>query len=151
MKGALAIARVELARFARDRGNVFFVFILPLMLVFVIGSQFGGSGGGSVTISGADSALRTELVRELEDAGLTVAHAQHDEMLEQVARGRTGAGIVIDPLDASRYDAGQPVEVAVIGGSGANGTAVVAQVRVAVSAVDLRRTCLLYTSDAADE
>ena len=148
MKGALAIALVELRRFARDKGNLFFVFVLPLMLVFLIGLQFGGSGGGSVTVSGADSSLRTELVRELEDTGLRVGYAGNDEMLEQVARGRTGAGIVTDPVDSARYDAGQPVEIAVIAGSGANGTAVVAQVRVAVSAVDLRRTQLAALEDA---
>ena len=33
MRTALAIAGVELRRFLRDRSNIFFVFIFPLLLV----------------------------------------------------------------------------------------------------------------------
>jgi ABC-2 type transport system permease protein len=39
---ALVIARTELLRLLRDRSNLFFVFIFPLLLVVLIGSAFGG-------------------------------------------------------------------------------------------------------------
>lgn len=148
MRAALAIASVELKRFVRDKGNIFFVFILPLLLVLVIGSQFGGSTGGTVTVSGSDSELRTEVVAELEDAGLSVQYAEHDQMLEQVARGRTSAGVVVDEQAAAAYTAAEPVEVEVIASSGANGTAVVEQIRVAVTALDLRTAQLAALQDA---
>jgi ABC-2 type transport system permease protein len=140
MTAILAIANVELKRFVRDKGNIFFVFVLPLMLVFVIGSQFGGGSGrsGSVTVSGPDSDLRTALVQQLENDGLDVAYAEHDEMLEQVARGRTSAGIVLDGEDVAAYDTAQGADLEVIAGSGPSSAAVSQQIQVAVSALDLR-------------
>jgi ABC-2 type transport system permease protein len=38
----LAIARTELVRLFRDRSNLFFVFLFPLLLVVLIGAGFGG-------------------------------------------------------------------------------------------------------------
>ena len=38
---ALAIAGSNLRRFTRDRANVFFVLILPMLLILVLGSVFG--------------------------------------------------------------------------------------------------------------
>ena len=38
----LAIAAVALKRFVRDRSNLFFVFIMPLGIIILIGAQFGG-------------------------------------------------------------------------------------------------------------
>ncbi len=40
---AIAIAGINLRRFLRDRSNIFFVFVLPLGLVLILGSLFGGS------------------------------------------------------------------------------------------------------------
>ena len=37
----LVIAGLELRRFLRDRSNIFFVFLMPLLLVLLIGAQFG--------------------------------------------------------------------------------------------------------------
>jgi ABC-2 type transport system permease protein len=42
MRSVLVIAGVELRRFLRDRSNIFFVLIFPLLLVAWIGAQFGG-------------------------------------------------------------------------------------------------------------
>ena len=150
MTAVLAIAGVELKRFVRDKGNIFFVFVLPLMLVLVIGSQFGGGSGGSgsVTVSGPDSDLRTELVHQLEGDGVDVEYAAHDQMLEQVARGRTSAGIVLDDKAAAAYDAAQGADIQVIAGSGANSSAVSQQIQVAVSALDLRAKQLQALVDA---
>ncbi|MDZ4089590.1 MAG: hypothetical protein U1D68_00045 [Arthrobacter sp.] len=56
MNAMVAIATVELRRFLRDKSNIFFVFIFPLMLILLLGSQFGaGSGQPRVTIAGPGS------------------------------------------------------------------------------------------------
>ena len=39
---SFAIAATNLRRFIRDRGNIFFVFIFPMLLILVLGSSFGG-------------------------------------------------------------------------------------------------------------
>ena len=38
----LAIGRVNLVRQVRDRGDLFFVFVLPTIIVVALGLQFGG-------------------------------------------------------------------------------------------------------------
>lgn len=140
MRAALAIAGVELRRFVKDKGNIFFTFIFPLILVFVLGSQFGGSGNaGSVTISGPDSDLRTAVAEQLEDNDVAVSYASHDDLLEQVARGRTDAGLVIDQDAASAFTEGAAAELEVIAGNSSTSTAAQQRVQVAVGNLDLRQ------------
>ncbi|USQ81730.1 ABC transporter permease [Ornithinimicrobium faecis] len=140
MRSALAIAGVELRRFVKDKGNIFFTFIFPLILVFVLGSQFGGSGNsGSVTISGPDSDLRTAVAEQLEQGDVSVSYADHDAMLEQVARGRTDAGLVVDEEAAAANAAGDPVELEIIAGNASTSTAAQQRVQVAVGNLDLRQ------------
>jgi hypothetical protein len=40
---ALTIAWVAIVRLIRERTNIFFVFILPIGIIVIIGAQFGGS------------------------------------------------------------------------------------------------------------
>ena len=45
---ALAIAAVNIRRMLRDRSNIFFVFVFPMLLILVLGVSFGrGSSPGS--------------------------------------------------------------------------------------------------------
>lgn len=140
MRASLAIAGVELRRFVKDKGNIFFTFIFPLILVFVLGSQFGGSGNaGSVTVSGPDSELRTEVVEQLESNDVSVSQADHDDMLEQVARGRTDAGLVIDDEAAAAFANGEPAELEIIAGSSSTSTVAQQHIQVAVGNLDLHQ------------
>lgn len=149
MRAALAIAGVELRRFAKDKGNVFFTFIFPLILVFVLGSQFGGSGSsGKVTITGPDSDLRTAVAQQLEDNEVSVQYADHDGMLQQVARGRTDAGLVIDEEAATAHSEGGTAELEIIAGSASTSMAAQQRVRVAVENLDLRQVQVGALTDA---
>lgn len=140
MRSVLAITRVELSRFIKDKGNIFFVFIFPLLLVFVLGSQFGGSGNsGSVTITGPSSNLRTAVSEQLESQDVSVSYASHDDMLEEVARGRADTGLVIDEAAATAYDNGQPTELEMIAGSSSTSSVAQQQIQTAVSTLDLHR------------
>ncbi|MCK0111721.1 ABC transporter permease [Ornithinimicrobium sp. F0845] len=140
MRAALAIAGVELRRFVKDKGNVFFTFIFPLLLVFVLGSQFGGSGNaGRVTITGPSSDLRTAVAEQLESQEVSVSHATHNDMLEQVARGRTDVGLVVDEEAATAYSQGGSAELEMIASSSSTSMAAQQEVQVAVSNLDLRQ------------
>ncbi|MPV36331.1 ABC transporter permease [Georgenia subflava] len=132
----VAITAVELRRFLRDRSNIFFVFIFPLLLVLVIGSQFGGDGSaGRITVAGEAGELRTALVTELEDDGVAVTFADRDGMLEQVARGRTDVGLIVDGEAAAAFESGDDVSLEMIAGSGTGAPATVQRARTAVQAV----------------
>lgn len=149
MRGTLAIARVELTRFLKDKGNLFFVFIFPLLLVFVVGSQFGGDGSaGNVTVTGPSSELRTAVVEQLTDTELSVSYADHDAMLEQVARGRTDAGLVVDEEAAAAYSSGDPISLEIIPGSSSLSVASQQTVQVAIGNLGLHELQLAALEDA---
>ena len=149
MRNVVTIAAVELRRFLRDRSNIFFVFIFPLLLVALIGAQFGeGADAGRVAVVGADSALRTELVRQMEDGGLRVSGGDWDGTLEQLARGRVDVAVRIDAAAAAAHDAGEAVELEVVRGASSRTQVVEQDVRTAVEAVRSQQGQVLALTDA---
>lgn len=145
----LSIAAVELRRFMRDRSNIFFVFVFPLLLVVVIGAQFGGGGSqGSVVVTGEPSDLRGALVAQLENADLTVSFAGADAAAEQVARGRTDIGLTVPAQAADAFDAGADVELEMVLGSSSGSTAAAQAVQGAVQSLRTARGQVAALADA---
>ena len=154
MKAVRAIAAVELRRFLRDRSNIFFVFIFPLLLVFVLGSQFGGGGPDTrVTIAGGASDLRTALAAELRDDEVTVTFTSAEAARTQVARARTDVAVFLTGAAVSANDAGEPVELEVVPSSEAGGPAAVERVRTAAARVsaDQRQVAALVAAGVPEE
>lgn len=124
MRGTLAIAAVELRRFAKDRSNIFFVLVLPLLLVLVLGSQFGGSApSGRVVIAGADGSLRDALERELREVDVDVSFAGDEEARGLVARARADVGLFITPASDLAFGAGEALTVEAVSSSQPTGVA----------------------------
>jgi ABC-2 type transport system permease protein len=153
MRPLLAIAAVELRRFLRDRSNIFFVFIFPLILVLVIGAQFGGgASAGSVVVVGSEGELRTAVVTALEDDDVTVTFADRDDALEQVARGRTDVALQIADAEAEAFAGGADVTIDVVPSSQAGAPATVQRVQTAVQAVTAEQgQVAALTSAGADQ
>jgi ABC-2 type transport system permease protein len=139
LRPVLAIAGVELRRFLRDRSNIFFVFIFPLLLVLVIGAQFGGEDEGRVAVAGDRSALRTALEAALEEDGVAVTFAGADAVREQVARGRTDVGVFLSDAASTTYEAGNDLEIEVITSSQQGAQATTQRVRTAAARIVLER------------
>ncbi|GAB3038628.1 hypothetical protein GCM10011376_33820 [Nocardioides flavus (ex Wang et al. 2016)] len=140
MRNALTIAGVELRLFLRDRSNLFFVFVFPLLLVLMIGLQFGeGATTGRVAVSGGDSALATGIVRELETDDVRVSRPAWDDALELLARGRLDVAVRVDDAAATAHDDGGPVRLEMVRGSAANAQVVEQDVRSAVDVLRARR------------
>lgn len=95
MRTTFAIAGVELRRFFKDRSNVFFALVFPLLIVLLIGAQFGGGSTSRIALVGPDSALRAALAAELEDQDIDVTIVGADDMRELVARGRADVGVLL--------------------------------------------------------
>ena len=55
MRAAFEIARVNLLRAVRDRGNLFFVFLLPLIIIVALGAAFGSAGVSRLGVASAES------------------------------------------------------------------------------------------------
>lgn len=136
MSAVLAIAVVELRRFLRDRSNIFFVFIFPLLLVLVLGLQYGESATQTrVAVSGGDTALRQAVVSELEEGDAEVTITDAEAAREQLARGRTDVGLFISAAAAADFGAGDDVTLDVVTGNQAGSQGATQQVRSAVQTV----------------
>ena len=137
MRVALAITAVELKRFLADRSNIFFVFIFPLLLVLFIGAQFGGSGGGSVALTGARGDLGRDLVATLEAEDLGVSRVGATEGRELVARGRADVAVVVTDEAQAAYLAGDDLAVELVMGNQALSQATGQRVQTALDALAL--------------
>jgi ABC-2 type transport system permease protein len=112
---AFALAAVNLRRLLRDRSNIFFVFVFPMLLILVLGVSFGGGTdprfgivvGDGVGPLGEDLLATLETIPDVEVE--QVAH--EDDLVTAIERGQLQGGVVV-PAD---YDAtileGRDVEI----------------------------------------
>jgi ABC-2 type transport system permease protein len=99
VRKALEIGRVNLIRQLRDRGDLFFVLVLPTLIIVALGLQFGGSTAARVGVvvpaGDADAAALVELLRA-DDARLDVRPVGDETTLRsKVEHGELEAGLVI--------------------------------------------------------
>ncbi|PTT69196.1 ABC transporter permease [Arthrobacter sp. HMWF013] len=137
MNSILAIGGVEIRRFLRDRSNVFFVFIFPLLLILLLGSQFGaGSGQAHVSLAGGTgSELAKQLTGKLAADGLKVSSGRPESVRAELSRGRTDVGVFISDAAATAFDAGLPADLEVVMSSQSGAQAALQWVRASVQAV----------------
>lgn len=136
MRPVVAIAVVELRRFLRDRSNIFFVFLFPLVLIVLLGAQFGGEGPtGRVALVGPTTALSSQLADELRAENIAVGFDDADSVRDDLARGRTGVGLFLDAEDQAAFESGRAVDLDVVVSSQATARALLERVRTAVRRV----------------
>lgn len=133
---ALSIARINLLRQLRDRSSAFFVFVLPTIIVFALGLQFGGASQAriGVVVPSADPRAG-ELVDALETAttGFEVRRVGDAAALrDAVERGFVELGLVILPGYGAALESGSPARVEVLGTPGAGTAAIRATVEAAL-------------------
>lgn len=124
---ALAIARVELRRLLRDRTNVFFLFIFPIVLILLIGASFGGDFTPKLAVIADDNGpLGRELVSELDaDDAIEVVTVTDDASLrDEVERGVYEAGLVVGPGYTAALENGEIAEIDYLAKAGEFGAAV---------------------------
>lgn len=132
----LAIATVNVKRLWRDRSNIFFVFILPLGIIVIIGSLFGSGFEPMIGMVGSGSgALAEDLHDRLAavDGVVVVDYPSEDEMLLAVERGTAQAGVVIPASYDASLQAGVPVQLGFVARPDSTGTQLQATVRAVVS------------------
>lgn len=149
----MAIAGVEVRRFLRDRSNIFFVFVFPLLLILLLGSQFGAdSGQARVSVAGGSGTeLEKGITGQLQADGLKVAHAGPAAVREQLSRGRTDVGIFISDGAAAAFDAGLPADLEVVAASQSSAQAALQLVRSSVQTVSTERRQLAVLEEAGIE
>jgi len=113
---ALAIARANLTRMGRDRLGLFFVVLLPIILVLVLGLQFGSSFSPKIGVHAADpGTLGDQLIAgfaEIEpEAWVVVRYADEAALRDAVERGAVDAGLALPDRYDERLRASETVEV----------------------------------------
>ncbi|MCP3912766.1 MAG: ABC transporter permease [Actinomycetia bacterium] len=109
----LTIALTDLLRLVRERVNLFFFVALPLVLILVLGSAFGGFEPRIGLVVDDTGPLALELAQSIEaiDTARVTRYQDLDDALENLRRDNIEAAVVIP----TGYDAdlrqGQPVEL----------------------------------------
>lgn len=113
----LAIARVNLVRFFRDRSAVFSVFLLPMLIVLLLGAMQGGASVPKLGfVSAAEDPLTAELLGILEsvDGFEVVEIDSEDSAVRQVERGGLRAAVIIPAGYESKLRSGGDVEIRLV-------------------------------------
>ena len=110
---ALSIAATGVRMLFRDKTNYFFVFILPLGIIVIVGSLFGSGFAPSVGMVAPESgvgAVLADRLRSEADVEI-VMHDDVDDLLLAVERSNVQAGVVIGPEFESDLAAGSQARV----------------------------------------
>jgi ABC-2 type transport system permease protein len=109
---ALAIAATDLRRLLRWRANVFFLFLLPMLIILLLGAAFGGSSARIGVVGGSDPLARRLVARLDAQRSVRVERFDGERALDRaVARGRIDAGLVVPADYDQRVRAGNPVRL----------------------------------------
>jgi ABC-2 type transport system permease protein len=116
---AVAIARANLVRLLRDRLGLFFILVLPIIIIFVTGLQFGGSfepraGMSGVTADGFDA----ELAEALDESWEVILLETEAEVHDRVGDGRLELGVLLPPDYDDRLAVGEAVDIGYVAPTG---------------------------------
>jgi ABC-2 type transport system permease protein len=95
---ALAIAANDLRRLLRWRGNLFFLFVLPMLIILLLGAAFGGSQKARIGVLERDRGpLAQQFITTLANRPSThlIRYQSSTTLQKAVARGDADAGLVI--------------------------------------------------------
>ncbi len=111
---ALWIGATNVRRMLRQRSNIFFVFVFPMLLILVLGATFGGSSTPRLGVTAArPGPLSSALIRQL--GGIpqvrVVRVPSASALLTMVQRGDLDAGVEIPADYASAIQAGRTATV----------------------------------------
>jgi ABC-2 type transport system permease protein len=124
MRAVLALAGKDLRLLFRDKGDVFFTFVFPVILAIFFGFVFGGGGGSSkialALVVESDAKIAAGIAADLAaDAAFEVHRAEsRDAAVDAVRAGRVAAAVVLpaamqDGVDGLFSGRGIPVEAIV--------------------------------------
>ncbi len=94
----LEIAGTSVRRLLRDRSNIFFVFVLPMLLILILGSVYGGSSKSRIGVVATDpGALGRDLqTRIAASEGVAVRTISgRDAAILAVERGQLEAAVIL--------------------------------------------------------
>lgn len=133
---AFEIARVSLLRTVRDRMGLFFIVVLPMILVMVLGLTYGGMSTARIGVADQDgSTLSKALVDGLQTRDLPTELRRYGsaaDLQDAVERGFVEVGLAVPAGYANELMAGSQAQVEVLAQAKSFDTAVRTAVEEAV-------------------
>ncbi len=127
-----AIMAAELRRVFRDRTGLFFIVVLPIVIIVLVGGSIGaGSDRLPVGVIDADrTAVSLRLVDALrdEDALELIEYTDEDELRTDIRLQTLAGGVVIEAGFADRIDGGESAPVRLLADQNQGATLTVANV-----------------------
>jgi len=118
MRKMLAIGWANTLRFLRQRANLFFVFVFPVLIILLLGMMYGGglSYRIGVHVAGAGGPLAANLVAALDDLDdiSVTAYDSEAALTEAVQRGKVTAGVLVPAGYDAALMGGASAEVGVV-------------------------------------
>jgi ABC-2 type transport system permease protein len=153
LRKVLAIAGVDLRRLFRDRSNIFFILVFPLLLVLVVGVVFGGDDDLRIGVA-APSAdpLTVRVVDALhhDDALDVEDYGSESGLRSAVEHGRVQAGVIVPADFGERLRAGDRVDIAFLAGPSGAGVAAQPVVDAAVRPLLIELQAARFAADRGD-
>nr|WP_281353662.1 ABC transporter permease [Phytoactinopolyspora mesophila] len=108
-----------MVRMFRERANLFFVLVFPLLIIFVIGTQFAGDDTPDVGVSGTGE-LVDQSIERLEDTGAADVRRVDtaSQLRDLVEDGTVSLGVVVPDDAGAVLGTGEPLELTVLLGAG---------------------------------
>ena len=152
--GVIALNNVQ--RTARDRTTLFFAIVLPIVIMVVIGSTFGGMQDFTIGVVDEDgTAASADLIATVDGGDIDIERYDSAATLRRDIRaGSLAAGLVVPEGYAATLDAGDDVAVEMVSDASSASAAVVqARVRAAVGdeAVQTAAARAVTADGAVDE
>jgi ABC-2 type transport system permease protein len=114
----VALARTELARIVRDRSGLFFILVLPILVIVVIGSSIGSVSGaatiGVLDLDRTDASARLIADLDASDDLEVVVVDDRESLAVDVRLDRLRAGIIVSAGHADLLAAGDTSELEMI-------------------------------------
>ena len=114
----IAIAGADTRRLLRWRANVFFLFVLPMLIILLLGAAFGGGATSRLGIVQQDRGpLARQFVAALRARPSTslVSYARASDLRHAVSAGTVDAGIVVPATYDARISSGATAAVPYLG------------------------------------
>lgn len=151
----VAVMRTELIRILRDRTGLFFILVLPILVIVVIGSSIGAVSGtarvGVVDLDRSPASARLIADLEASDRLEVIVVDDRESLAVDVRLDRLRAGVIVPRGHAERLGAGESSALEmIVDPSRATSTAARTSVAAAVDAHAAVLAAATFTADRAD-
>jgi ABC-2 type transport system permease protein len=151
---ALTVAAVSLRRMLRDRTSMFFIVLLPVVVILVIGVTVGGQSTVRVAVVDLDNGpVAADLVRELDSSSaITLTRISHvTDARTAVRRGEQDVAVVVPAHYGERLTSGRSIRLATFDTAAAgNRQAAAAAVGAAIGHHAARIQAAVFAADHSE-